>query len=132
MNFKRTLFGTTAAATLAMVVSVGSANALPFLQPAQPGDQVTLKFEGLTTENHGVNLGASGGAETTWGVGDVTSITDSQFGSPDKGNILFQKSNVTNGQNLDFVLYGIADQSTSGTATPQNPQGTLFNEGATT
>jgi hypothetical protein len=80
---------------------------------AQPnaGDVLELKFKGFTTENSGVSLGNSNGFETTWGIGSVTDLFNlTQGGSP----IWVGSGGNPQGQSLDFILYGIEDDSQSG------------------
>ena len=103
MTFGKTLLGAAAAIGL-FAGAAGSANALsitPFQGP------VTIKFTGFTTENPGTvgtgPNGGSGGLETTWGAGYVTTIFET--GNP--LNTLWQ--NGTNGETLSFMIYGIAD-----------------------
>jgi len=76
------------------------------------GDELSLNFQGYTVENSGVTLGDSGGLETTWGMGTVTGIFDQTTGGPAIWN-----GSGLNPQNtsMDFIIYGIADQSVSGT-----------------
>jgi len=103
MTFGKTLLGAAAAIGL-FAGAAGSANALtitPFNGP------VTIKFTGFTTENPGTvgtgPMGGSGGLETTWGAGYVTTIFET--GNP--LNTLWQ--NGTAGETLSFMIYGIAD-----------------------
>ena len=103
MTFGKNFLGAAAAIGL-FAGAVGSANALsitPFNGPT------TIKFTGFTTENPDTvgtgPLGGSGGLETTWGAGYVTTIF--QTGNP--LNTLWQ--NGKNDETLSFFIYGIAD-----------------------
>jgi len=119
MSLKRTLLSATAVVGLAASLGAGTADAagLNFTKPFANGDIANFKFTGFTAEDSGVTLGNSSGAETTWGVGFVTTIQDRTGGVKS----VWQSGA---GQSLDFVLYGIADNGTSGN--------TLFNSGCTT
>jgi len=122
MTFGKTLLGAAAAIGL-FAGATGSAYALaitPFT-----GD-VTIKFTGFTAENPGTvgtgPMGGSGGLETTWGAGYVTTIFES--GNP--FNTLWQ--NGTNNETLSFMIYGIADAAI---LSPSPGQFSIYNNGCT-
>ena len=95
---------------------VSTAGAAPIDLPS--ATDVDLKYTGVTVENTSLPGGATFGnslettgpnagsyAETTWGAGQLNQIIDLS------SNTLWQKGQ--NGQNVYFMLYGIADKSAS-------------------
>ena len=88
---------------------------------ATPLDAITgnlnIKLTGLTTESRTT----AGTNETTWGVGNITSIT----GSDD----MEWFSGVSDGSYLYYMIYGIADQNI--VADPATGKFNIYNFGAT-
>jgi hypothetical protein len=129
MNVKRTLLATAAVVGLATLGTPG-ANATPIDTSAFSlggfTGQVDIKYAGFTAENAGTvgtgPNGGSGGKETTFGAGFITSITES--GNP--ANVLWQQGQAH--QTLSYMLYGIADAS----ITPVSGGFQIKNVGATT
>src|SRR5579871_5920487 len=104
-----------AGAGFAALIAVSGAQAGSFVYSKSPanGDVIEFKYKGFTTENTGVTLGSSAGFETTWGIGTVTDIFDLTKGG---GPIWVGSAGNPQDVSLDFVLYGIADDSISSTS----------------
>lgn len=89
---------------------------------------VSIKFSGVTAENpgtvdSGVNGGsctsASGCTETTWGAGNISQVKDGN------GNILY--SQPVSGNQISFMIYGIADLKITQSSTGFD----IYNTGST-
>ncbi len=97
---------------------------------------VQVKFEGVATENTGtIGSGANGGsclagncAETTWGIGNLTSVEDNN------NNTLWQSSQNFGPQahqQIAFMLSGIADQAINPLGSPPGSAGfDIYNTGS--
>ena len=105
-----------------------------------PNGTIHLDFAGVTAENgnafgNGGPVGANGGscnsgvcAETTFGVGNVNSITDA-FGNLWSSGVV--STSNPNGYDLAYIIYGIADLSVVATpAIPNTVLQTIDNTGA--
>lgn len=102
----------TIVAATALAVSSMVAQAAPL--SSLPGGPIEFKFAGFSTEKN-TNAGSD---ETTWSLGNVTSITDgfNNLWSAGEG-----------GQWLTFMVYGIADGAVTFNGTDYN----IYNIGAT-
>lgn len=105
------------------VMLIAPANADP-LTGIATGTQISLALKGATTETNTLGTGGIGsgmcgnpgllgnggvptGCENTWGVGTITQILDYNTAAN-------YWSNGDGGQYLNYIIYGIADISTSG------------------
>ncbi len=115
MSYKNALL---AMSTAAVMAGLGSQAALagPILD-AVSGTGIEFKFSGGTTGF----FTRAGTDETTWGVGNVTTITGPAPSAP----VLWSSGN--NGDYLSFMIYGIADLSSNATSATSFD---LYNNGA--
>jgi hypothetical protein len=106
--------------------------------PAGVGDEMAAKITGVTAETSGIDSGVNGGScnlagtacnETTWGVGNLTTVQDNKttLASWTSGD----KSGGATNQAISFVLYGIADTSTNFSSGVGTTTETVQNQGAT-
>jgi hypothetical protein len=105
--------------------------------PAPPDTLMSAKFTGVTAETGFVGINETTGGscilgacfETTWGVGNLTSV--SQDGGPQSWTT-GDKSGGPTPANVSFVIYGIADSSVSfSSSSPGQTTETVKNTGAT-
>ena len=101
----------TVGAAFALSLLGGVAAEAAVINVGYPGP-VIIKFDGATVENAGAGLCTtftggvpSGCAETTWGVGNITTI-QANDGS---GNNWFVDNAGATGPRIFFMIYGIAD-----------------------
>lgn len=114
MRFKKLLLAAAAAGVFASLGS-GIAVAGPLNSVSGP---VEFKLSGVTTEFYT----QANTNETTWGVGNLTQIT-----TPTNQGAASLWNSGEGGDYLGYMLYGIADLSSSGVA----PNINLYNYGAT-
>ena len=117
LSVRKTLLTTAIAAAAGLT----SLPALALVTLDNVSGPVSFKFVGNTTENN-VQAGTN---ETTWGVGSITSITQGI-------NTLWNTG--FGGDELAFMLYGIADKTVTPSACPPPLTGScvqILNDGAT-
>lgn len=107
----------TAVAAVALAMASMSAHAL-LLDTL--GGQVSIDFNGFTTENPGCT-GVIGTCESTWGVGKVSNINNAATLDP-----VWSPSLSGNNDYLAYMIYGIADKQYVATGSGFN----VYNEGA--
>ncbi len=112
MNFSKTLV---VAAAAAAVFNAGGVLAMPL---GSVSGAVEFKLSGVTTEF----FTQANTNESTWGVGNITQIT-----TPTSAGATALWNSGEGGDYLGYMLYGIADLSSSGAS----PNLNLYNVGAT-
>ena len=107
MSSRNLSFVAVASTLMASLVAI-QASAAPIALPSAA--EVNLKFQAYTAQDTGVTFGNSNGFETTYGAGYLTQITDAN--SP----AISYWTSGQNNQTVSFMIYGIADQQSTGIA----------------